>query len=195
MIGENSILAQDVSCTCCCSWCISYTSRQSSAISFYTQLKTSKVIKMNNEQDWGCRPKHSIMWWGCDICRFASSRWWWYTLTDNYKFLHSSLRNIHPLPQLPASCLCSGVSEEKQKYSNKKLTPHLLFFCPAAAETESCCLDWARNCSVLLLSTHHGRLSNINATHSDRLQYNALRLRPPCPDEKTPMPPNTLGIR
>ena len=109
------------------SWCISYTSRQSSAISFYTQLKTSKVIKMNNEQDWGCRPKHSIMWWGCDICRFASSRWWWYTLTDNYKFLHSSLRNIHPLLQLPASCLCSGVSEEKQKYSNKKLTPHLLF--------------------------------------------------------------------
>ena len=100
----------------------------------FIQLKTSKVIKMNNEQDWGCRPKHSIMWWGCDICRFASSRWWWYTLTDNYKFLHSSLRNIHPLLQLPASCLCSGVSEEKQKYSNKKLTPHLLFFCPAAAE-------------------------------------------------------------
>ena len=111
------------------------------------------------------------------------------------KLLHSNLRNIHPLLQLPASCLCSGVSEEKQKYSNKKLTPHLLFFCPASAETESCCLDWARNCSVLLLSTHHGRLSNINATHSDRLQYNALRLRPPCPDEKTPMPPNTLGIR
>ena len=97
----------------------------------FIQLKTSKVIKMNNEQDWGCRPKHSIMWWGCDICRFASSRWWWYTLTDNYKFLHSSLRNIHPLLQLPASCLCSGVSEEKQKYSNKKLTPHLLFFLPS----------------------------------------------------------------
>ena len=194
MIGENSILAQDVSCTCCCSWCISYTSRQSSAISFYTQLKTSKVIKMNNEQDWGCRPKHSIMWWGCDICRFASSRWWWYTLTDNYKFLHSSLRKIHPLPQLPASCLCSGVSEETQKYSNKKLTPHSLFSAQPQRNWEL--LSWLGQ-KLFSATTIHPPWATLEYKRNTLRQTAILcsETLTPCPDEKTPMPPNTLGIR